>query len=165
MNEFSSMGMCKRFKALITSNAFLATRRRLGCAEHALIAYGVAGVVCCFDALVWGELASIWPYTGGSYVYLSELFGRESYRGKLLSFLYLWQFMISGPLEVASGFVAASEYLRFFVSMSDWAAKGVAFALSVACFVAMYTGMRESARVTEFLWLITILAVGFVLVV
>lgn len=131
---------------------------------HALIAYGVAGVVCCFDALVWGELASIWPYTGGSYVYLSELFGRESYRGKLLSFLYLWQFMISGPLEVASGFVAASEYLRFFVSMSDWAAKGVAFALSVACFVAMYTGMRESARVTEFLWLITILAVGFVLV-
>lgn len=35
----SLMGVCKRFKALITSEAFLVTRRRLGCAEHALLAH------------------------------------------------------------------------------------------------------------------------------
>ena len=69
------------------------------------------------------------------------MYGKDKW-GSLIAFLYLWQLLISGPLEVAGGFVAAADYMRFFVPMSDLAAKFVAFGLSIFCFLAMYTGIR-----------------------
>ena len=128
---------------------------------QALYGYFASGVLVFFDSFVWGELSSIWPYTGGSYAYLSEMYGKDKW-GSLIAFLYLWQLLISGPLEVAGGFVAAADYMRFFVPMSDLAAKFVAFGLSIFCFLAMYTGIRESARMTYALWIFTVAAVLYV---
>ena len=76
---------------------------------QALYGYFASGVLVFFDSFVWGELSSIWPYTGGSYAYLSEMYGKDKW-GSLIAFLYLWQLLISGPLEVAGGFVAAADY-------------------------------------------------------
>ena len=71
---------------------------------QALYGYFASGVLVFFDSFVWGELSSIWPYTGGSYAYLSEMYGKDKW-GSLIAFLYLWQLLISGPLEVAGGFI------------------------------------------------------------
>jgi len=130
---------------------------------QALYGYFASGVLVFFDSFVWGELSSIWPYTGGSYAYLSEMYGRDTW-GSLAAFMYLWQLLISGPLEVAGGFVAAASYLRYFAPMSDLGAQFAACGLSIFCFLGMYTGVRESARMTYFLWVLTMLAVLYVYV-
>ena len=44
------------------------------------------------------------PGSGGSYRYLREGFGRERW-GRLGGFLFIWQFILSGPLEIASGYI------------------------------------------------------------
>ena len=44
--------------------------------------------------------------------YLREGFGRERW-GRLMAFLFIWQFILSGPLEIASGYIGFSQYLRY----------------------------------------------------
>src|SRR3954452_23998267 len=52
----------------------------------------LAGVVIVMaDGMVWSELGAAMPGSGGSYVYLREGFGRESW-GRLAAFLFIWQF-------------------------------------------------------------------------
>ncbi len=55
------------------------------------------------------------PGSGGSYVYLREGFGRETF-GRLMAFLFIWQFIFSGPLEIASGYIGFSRYLGYLVA-------------------------------------------------
>ena len=55
------------------------------------------------------------PRSGGTQAYLLELYGDY---GRLASFVFVWQFLVAGPLEVASGVVAASTYARYFVHLS-----------------------------------------------
>ena len=64
------------------------------------------------DGMVWSELGSAMPGSGGSYVYLREGFGRETW-GRLAAFLFIWQFILSGPLEIASGYIGFSQYLGY----------------------------------------------------
>ena len=52
------------------------------------------------------------PGSGGSYVYLREAYGRERF-GRLVAFLFIWQFILSGPLEIASGYIGFSRYARY----------------------------------------------------
>ena len=52
------------------------------------------------------------PGSGGSYVYLREAYGRETF-GRLMGFLFIWQFILSGPLEIASGYIGFTQYLGY----------------------------------------------------
>src|SRR3954464_8016735 len=76
---------------------------------YALLAWLVAGVLILFDSLIWGELGAAMPAAGGSYHFLLESFGRSRW-GRLMSFLFVWQILVSGPLEVGSGLVAAGQF-------------------------------------------------------
>jgi basic amino acid/polyamine antiporter, APA family len=76
---------------------------------YALLAWLVAGVLIVCDGMIWAELGAAMPAAGGSYHYLLESFGRSRW-GRLMAFLFVWQILISGPLEVASGLVAASQF-------------------------------------------------------
>ena len=76
---------------------------------YALLAWLVAGVLILADGMVWGELGAALPAAGGSYHFLLECFGRQKW-GRLMAFLFVWQILISGPLEVGSGLVAASQF-------------------------------------------------------
>src|SRR5262245_61592356 len=78
---------------------------------YALLGWLVAGVLMLFDGLVWSELGAALPGSGGSYLYLLESYGRERW-GRLMAFLFVWQFLISGPLEVATGLIAISIFLN-----------------------------------------------------
>ena len=82
-----------------------ASRRRLETGR-----YFVACVACICDALVCEEIGSKWPDSGGAYLYLRELYGRETW-GRLMAFLFIWEFLVSGPAEIASGFIAIARYL------------------------------------------------------
>jgi amino acid transporter len=78
---------------------------------YALLGWLVAGVLILFDGLVWSELGATLPGSGGSYLYLLECYGRQRW-GRLMAFLFIWQFLISGPLEVASGLIAMGLFAK-----------------------------------------------------
>src|SRR5688572_6441130 len=78
---------------------------------YALLAWLVAGVLILFDGMVWAELGAALPSAGGSYHFLLESYGRSRW-GRLMAFLFVWQILVSGPLEVGSGLVAAAQFSK-----------------------------------------------------
>src|ERR687896_759861 len=71
---------------------------------QAMLGWLIAVLVTIPDGLIWSELGAAMPGSGGSYVYLRDAFGRERF-GRLVAFLFIWQFILSGPLEIASGYI------------------------------------------------------------
>src|SRR5262245_24853864 len=86
---------------------------------YALLAWLVAGVLILCDSMIWGELGAALPAAGGSYYFLLESYGRSRW-GRLMAFLFVWQILISGPLEVGSGLVAAAQFSRSFASVKKF---------------------------------------------
>src|SRR5215471_10198902 len=60
---------------------------------QAMLGWLVALLVTIPDGLVWSELGAAMPGSGGSYVYLREAFGPERF-GRLVAFLFIWQFIL-----------------------------------------------------------------------
>ena len=79
---------------------------------HALIGWVVAAVLVLCDGLVWSELGAALPGSGGTYHFLREIFGRYRW-GRLVTFLFIWQFLLSGTLEMASGYIGAADYVQY----------------------------------------------------
>src|SRR3954468_4530656 len=79
---------------------------------QAMLGWLVALIITISDGMVWSELGAAMPGSGGSYVYLREGFGRETF-GRMMGFLFIWQFIFSGPLEIASGYIGFTKYLGF----------------------------------------------------
>ena len=74
-----------------------------------LLAWGAGGVIVLTAGLTYAEMASMFPKSGGVYVYLREAFG------PMLAFLYGWAalliFFSGGIAAVSVGF---AEYLSYF---------------------------------------------------
>src|SRR5262249_43918797 len=77
----------------------------------ALLGWLAAGALILVDALFWSELGAALPSSGGSYGFLLECYGRRTW-GRLFAFLYVWQFLLSGPLELASGLIAVDSFVQ-----------------------------------------------------
>jgi len=74
-----------------------------------LLGWVVGALLMFADGLVWAELGAAMPGSGGSYLYLLESYGRTKL-GRAMAFLFIWQFLISGPLELASGLIAMATF-------------------------------------------------------
>jgi len=92
----------------ITIPAFLAAMH----GPQALIAWVIAALLVLCDGLVWSELGAALPGSGGSYYFLSEIYGRLKF-GRIIPFLFIWQFLVSGTLELASGYIAGVDYFKY----------------------------------------------------
>jgi len=79
---------------------------------QAMLGWILGALLAMCDGLVWSELGAALPRAGGSYEYLKEIYGPRSL-GRLLSFLYVWQLMMSAPLSAASGCVGIAQYAGF----------------------------------------------------
>ncbi len=77
---------------------------------QAMLGWVVAMLIVMCDGMIWSELGAALPGSGGTYHYLREVF-RGSLWGRVLPFLFIWQFLVSGTLEIASGYIAVSEFL------------------------------------------------------
>lgn len=88
---------------------------------YALLGWIVAALLMLLDGTVWGELGASFPGSGGSYLYLREGFGSKRW-GKLTGFLFLWQFLLSGPLETSSGLIAIAQFSKALApEWTEWA--------------------------------------------
>jgi len=129
---------------------------------QALIGYAIAGAACLCDAFVWAELGALYPHSGGSYVYLERCLGPKW--GSLMSFLFLWQLLITGPMEIASGFIAIAQYLAYITETYTYAHHSlVAFGFCVTCIILLYRDMKDVGDTTVVLWLGMCAAIVFTL--
>jgi len=80
---------------------------------QAMLGWILGAMVALADGLVWCELASAFPGSGGTYHFFDAAYG-ESRAGRALKFLFVWQFLFSGPLEVATGAIGLAQYAGFF---------------------------------------------------
>ena len=128
------------------------------------LGWAVGAVLALCDGLVWAELAAALPGEGGSYLYLREAF-RRTRLGTLLPFLFIWQFMFSGPLEISSGYIGFAQYLSYFRrGMSAWEMRLAAGAVGVLVVVLLYRGIQAVARLTVVLWIGMLATVGWIIV-
>jgi len=81
---------------------------------HALIAWIIAAVLVICDGLVWSELGAALPGSGGTYHFLKQIYGRTRW-GRALPFLFIWQFLITGTLEIASGYIGTMQYVQYLI--------------------------------------------------
>lgn len=103
-----NMAMMVGIGPFITIPDFLA---RMG-GPQAMIGWVLGALVALADGLVWCELAAAFPGSGGTYHFFDAVYG-DSRRGRLLKFLFVWQFLFSAPLEVATGAIGLSRYVGY----------------------------------------------------
>ena len=89
---------------------------------QAILGWIVGVVLAICDGMVWSELSAAMPGSGGTYLYLRECFGRERW-GRFMAFMFIWQFMLSGPLEIASGAIGLSKYAVYPLVHMGWIEK------------------------------------------
>src|ERR1700719_3881165 len=79
---------------------------------QAMLGWVIGALLATCDGLVWAELGAAMPGSGGSYVYLREIYGPQRL-GKLVSFLFIWQLSFSAPLSGASGALGFAKYTAY----------------------------------------------------
>jgi amino acid transporter len=122
-----------------------------------------AGLALC-DGLVWSELAAAMPGTGGTYLYLSRAFEQTRW-GVLLPFLFIWQFIFSGPLEIASGLIGFTQYVGYFWrGMGPMQVRVVSTAVGLAAIMLLYRRITDIGKLTVILWVGMLATVLWVIV-
>jgi len=131
---------------------------------QAMLGWLVAAIIAISDGQIWAELSTTLPGEGGSYVYLREAY--KKYLGKLVAFLFIWSFLISGPLEIASGYVGMIHYLTFiWPALTETHVRVLAFLTGVVTIILHYNRIRFVGFLTVILWSIMLLTVALTIIV
>lgn len=131
---------------------------------QALLGWLVALIIVVADGLIWSELGASMPGSGGTYQYLREGFGRERV-GRLMAFLFIWQFILSGPLEIASGYIGFANYSRYFwPELTRLEAIGIAALVGIVNIALLYRRIESIGTLTVSLWTGTLLTSAAVIV-
>ena len=150
--------------------------------DRAILGWILGAVLALCDGMVWAELGTRFPESGGSYLYLNRLYGIERW-GRLLSFLYIWQLTFSAPLSTASGAVGLSQYAAYLwpklnvswfayqVAIGGWLHVHLIVTLAscvamLACGLAtflIYSGIQTVGRISRILSIGVLLAIVWVI--
>jgi amino acid transporter len=130
---------------------------------QAMLGWLVALVLVAADGMVWSELGAALPGSGGSFRYLVEAYGPATW-GRLVGFLFIWQFILSGPLEIASGYIGFAQYARYiWTGLTARGAFAIAAAVGVVNIVLLYRRITSVAAITLSLWVGTLLTMAVVI--
>jgi len=154
---------------------------------QAMLGWILGAVFALCDGLVWAELGAAMPGSGGSYRYLSEIYGRNGL-GRFVSFLFVWQLSFSAPLSIASGCIGFAQYAvylwpaleRTYLShdlrvtipvlgtmQANVAVTGASFIAIAACLAAvvlLYRGIAKIARISAWLWVGVLGTIAWIIV-
>ncbi len=131
---------------------------------QAMLGWIVALVIVLCDGMVWSEFGAAMPASGGSFGYLREAYGRDTY-GRLMAFLFVWQFILSGPLEIASGYIGFANYLSYiWPGLTPRGLLAVCAAVGVVNVLLLYRRINSIATITVTLWAGTLLTTIAVIV-
>jgi amino acid transporter len=152
---------------------------------YAVLGWVGAGALILVDGLIWSELGAALPGSGGTYLYLLECYGPKRW-GRLMAFLFIWQFLISGPLEIASGLIlmgqfsnALSERWQIFnadhthtwtiwqaqdLAVSIGPARIVGLGVGILIVVLLYRRITMLGRLTVTFWAGVLLVIAWILI-
>jgi amino acid transporter len=126
------------------------------------LAWLVGVLIALADGLVVAELGAALPAAGGTYVFIREGFGPRTW-GRMLAFLFTWQLLFAGPLEIASGNIGLVQYLKvFWPTMTDFQMKLAAAGVGVVLIIVLYRKITDIAKVMLWLWIAMIVTAGWV---
>lgn len=115
---------------------------------QAMLGWILGAILCLCDGMVWAELGSAMPRSGGPYHYLLQAFGPKGW-GRLISFLFLWQSLLIGPISIASGAVGFGEYANFLAPhLRHRDLVMIAMALCLANTALLYRSIRSISIVS-----------------
>ena len=153
---------------------------------QAMIGWLVGALLVICDGLVWAELGSSMPASGGPYYYLKEIYGERKW-GRFMSFLFIWQLTFSAPLSIASGCLGLALYAIYIfpslgaslyaqdatVSLPLLGDLSAGFAVSYSTFVAiatcvtcvflLYRKITVIEKLSKFLWVGVMLTIAWVI--
>ena len=131
---------------------------------QAMLGWAVALIIVLCDGMVWSELGAALPGSGGSFGYLRQGYGSATF-GRLMGFLFVWQFVFSGPLEIASGYIGFSQYLGYiWKGITATHMMLVVTAVGLVNIALLYRRITSLATITLTLWIGTIVTVVVVIV-
>jgi amino acid transporter len=153
---------------------------------QALLGWVAGALLAICDGLVWAELGAAMPGSGGSYVYLREIYG-PARLGKLVSFLFIWQLSFSAPLSIASGALGFAKYTAYLLPGLEtqyaartwslqlplvgtlqvgWIIAGTTFlaiAVVIVAALLLYRRITQIGRISKFLWVIVMGTIGWII--
>jgi APA family basic amino acid/polyamine antiporter len=124
------------------------------------LVWALSGVLTLFGALVCAELASVFPSSGGVYVYLRESFGKP------LGFLWGWAMfwsMHSGIIAIIATVFA--RYAGGIVPLDAWGQRLVAIGVVVLLSAINLMGVKQGALLQTFFTAGKLLAIALIIVV
>jgi len=124
-----------------------------------LVGWLLGALLAMCDGLVWAELGSAYPRSGGTFGYLLAIFSNTRL-GAFPAFLFVWMTIFTAPLTVASGYIAFANYAGYLVPQlaASWLAlKLLAVGVGIVTLVALYRGIKTIERVSIALGAIAVL--------
>ena len=113
---------------------------------QAMLGWVVALVLVAADGMVWSELGAALPGSGGSFRYLVEGYGSATW-GRLVGFLFIWQFILSGPLEIASGYIGFAKYAGYiWTGLTSRGGLAIAAGVGILNMALLYRRITTAAR-------------------
>ena len=130
---------------------------------QAMLGWVVALIIVLCDGMVWSELGAAMPGSGGSFGYLREAFGPATF-GRCMGFLFVWQFVLSGPLEIASGYIGFARYLGYiWTDLTPARVALIVTTVGVLNIALLYRRIGSIATITVGLWIGTLIATAGVI--
>jgi APA family basic amino acid/polyamine antiporter len=146
---------------------------------QAMLGWILGAVLVVCDGLVWAELGAALPGSGGSYRYLTEIYGPRKL-GHLMSFLFIWQLTFSAPLSIASGSIGLAQYATYIfpglgnatkvtlpvlgdIEINAIPVAMVAIAALVLAVFLLYRRITLIERLSKFLWVGVMLTIAWVI--
>jgi amino acid transporter len=140
---------------------------------HSLIVWMIGAIVAICDGMVWAELAGAFPGAGGTLHFYDQAYGRKTV-GQMLKFLFVWQFLFSAPLEVASGALGFGLYLTYLVPdlnnvVTEWPwtiqyYHLAAMLVMLGVLVLAWRNIQEAGRLMVVLWLGMLVTMGLMII-
>jgi amino acid transporter len=152
--------------SMVGSGVFITLPLILGAmgGPQALLGWFLGAAIAIADALVWSELSVAYPGSGGSYVYLLNSFGREKW-GRFLAFLFIFQIITSGPLEISTANIGIGQYVSYlWRDLTPMDLKLVAAGVGVLATMLLYRKITSIAKLMATLWIGMLVTVVWVIV-
>ena len=116
-----------------------------------LYAWLTGAVLSIVDAQVWSELGAAFPMAGGSYNFLKETYGKNSW-GRFMSFLFVWQTMIQAPLVIASAAIGFAAYFSYLMPLTPVESKLISGGVVICIVALLYRRIEDIGKISVLLW-------------
>jgi amino acid transporter len=125
---------------------------------QATIGWVAGAILALADGLVWAELGSSLPGSGGTYVYLREAFQYRT--GRLMPFLFIWTAMLFIPLIMSTGIQGMVQYLAYlWPSMGPGQGDIIGIGLTALLVLMLWRRVENIGKLTVGMWAVMIVCV------